>query len=343
MNAAHTLIRFLRRQGRSLSPLLILTHDHPDPDAIASAWALSYLAQRLRGVESRIVYGGIIGRVENQSMVRLLRIPVHPLRVRSDFRKVRAVALVDTQPLFGNNPFPKDGQAALVVDHHPPVQGGSALISVIDPSAGATSVILAQALLEAGFPVPEDLATALVYGIVSETQDLGRETRQREIQTYRRILPFCDIRCLALIQNPQRPEEFFRTLKRSLDNAFTAGPLIGAHLGPVSSPDLVSQTSDFLLSYEGSRWSVCTGRYQNRLHFSVRALRPDRHAGRLLQHALQERESAGGHGSMAGGSLMLPMNAGQARWRREEERVVSGLLRRLRPGRVPEKRFPFRA
>lgn len=343
MNSAHTLIRFLRRQGRSLSPLLILTHDHPDPDAVASAYALSHLAKRLCGVESRIVYGGIIGRVENQAMVRLLRIPVHPLRSHSDFRKVRAVALVDTQPLFGNNPFPKNGQAALVVDHHPAVQGGSALVSVIDPSAGATSVILAQALLAARIPIPVGLATALVYGILSETQDLGRETRQLEIQTYRRILPFCDIRCLALIQNPQRPEEFFRTLKRSLDNAFVVGPLIGAHLGEVAAPDLVSQTADFLLTCEGERWSVCTGRYQNRLHFSVRALHPERHAGRLLQRALQEKERAGGHWTMAGGSLILPARTGETGWRREENRVVSGLLRGLHRGRTREKRFPFRA
>lgn len=342
MDSARALIRFLRRQGKKLSPLLILTHDHPDPDAIASAYALSFLAKRLCGVESRIVYGGVIGRVENQSMVRLLQIPVHPLRAGSDFRKVRAVALVDTQPLFGNNPFPKDGQVALVVDHHSPVAGGSALVSVVDPSAGATSVILARALLAARCLIPEDLATALVYGIISETQDLGRETRQREIQTYRRLLPLCDIRCLALIQNPQRPQEFFRTLKRSLDNAFTAGSLIGAHLGEVANPDLVSQTADFLLSVEGARWSVCTGRYQNRLHFSVRALHPELHAGRLLQRAVQEKERAGGHWSMAGGSLILPARAGETRWRKEENRVVSGLLRRLRPGRVPEKRFPFR-
>ena len=111
MDSARTLIRFLRQQGRTLSPLLILTHDHPDPDAIASAWTLSYLAKRLSGVESRIVYGGMIGRVENQAMVRLLDIPVHPLRSRSDFRKFRAVALVDTQPCFGNNPFPKEDRA----------------------------------------------------------------------------------------------------------------------------------------------------------------------------------------------------------------------------------------
>jgi len=146
MNSPRGLISFLRRQGKALSPLLILTHDHPDPDAIASAAALAHLARILAGVRSRIVYRGIIGQVENQTMVRLLEIPVHPLKERTDFRRFRAVALVDTQPLFGNNPFPKDGQATLVVDHHVPLGETAALASLIDPSCGATSVILAQAL-----------------------------------------------------------------------------------------------------------------------------------------------------------------------------------------------------
>ena len=41
------LLDFLSARRDSLSPLLILTHDYPDPDALAAAIALSYLAQHL--------------------------------------------------------------------------------------------------------------------------------------------------------------------------------------------------------------------------------------------------------------------------------------------------------
>lgn len=343
MNSPRGLISFLRRQGRALSPLLILTHDHPDPDAIAGAAALSHLARHLAGVRSRIVYRGIIGRVENQTMVRLLKIPVHPLQERTDFRRFRSVALIDTQPLFGNNPFPKDGQAALVVDHHAPLGGTAAMASLIDPSCGATSVILAQALLLARCPVPPDLATALVYGILSETQDLGRETRDLEIRIYREMLSRCDLRALALIQNPQRPAEFFLTLKRSLEHAFVAGPLIGAHLGAVRAPDMVSLTADFLLTVEGMRWSFCTGRCEGRLYISVRALKPERHAGRLLQAALREKDKAGGHASMAGGSLPLPAGKAGPFPGRQEKQVEARLLRMLFRGRAVQRVYPFRS
>ena len=114
--APHELLHFLAQRGRELSPLLILTHNHPDPDAIASAVALAFLAERLHGVKSRIAYGGIVGRVENQAMVRVLRLPVHPLR-DGDLKRYAHVALVDTQPPFQNNPFPRNKRPTLVVDH----------------------------------------------------------------------------------------------------------------------------------------------------------------------------------------------------------------------------------
>lgn len=359
-------------------------HDHPDPDAIASAFGLQYLVRSLCGVRSRIAHGGVVGRIENKTMVKHLDIPVYPLRAPSDFKRYRSVALVDTQPDFENNSLPAGAFVDLVIDHHPPVASRRVGRAFIVPKAGATSVILAQALLrlarrfrsgmsrdfldvsvrknpaisskllsveiprsgkrEAGFPRPMlgRLATALAYGILSETQDLGRDTRALDIRTYKELLPWCDMRSLALIQNPPKSKEFFRVLNRSLDNAFVTGELIGVHLGSVDTPDWISQTADFLVSYEAVRWAVCTGRYQSNLHISVRALRPRRHAGDLLRRALCTRERAGGHRSIAGGSLCVGPQAGPAQWRRAESQVVAGLLRCLYGRRRPPVRYPFR-
>jgi nanoRNase/pAp phosphatase (c-di-AMP/oligoRNAs hydrolase) len=45
--------------------ILIIVHNNPDPDAIASANALSFLAENLSNVKASIAYGGSIGRTEN--------------------------------------------------------------------------------------------------------------------------------------------------------------------------------------------------------------------------------------------------------------------------------------
>src|SRR5687767_9192412 len=55
------LMRIARGRRRGL----ILTHDNPDPDSLASAVALAFLLEQRAGVECRVAYGGIIGRAEN--------------------------------------------------------------------------------------------------------------------------------------------------------------------------------------------------------------------------------------------------------------------------------------
>ncbi|MGD8699909.1 MAG: DHH family phosphoesterase, partial [Gemmatimonadales bacterium] len=98
--------------------LLILTHDNPDPDALASAFALLALAQTLDGLTARIGFGGFVGRAENRTMVRELDLPVMPAWALN-LDDADLVALVDTQPGTGNNSLPDGCDVAAVVDHHP--------------------------------------------------------------------------------------------------------------------------------------------------------------------------------------------------------------------------------
>jgi nanoRNase/pAp phosphatase (c-di-AMP/oligoRNAs hydrolase) len=339
-----SLIHFLRKRKREISPLLILTHDHPDPDAIASAMALAYLAKSLGKIRCRIAYGGLVGRMENQTMVRALDIPLNVLKSRTDFKRFKHVALVDTQPPFGNNTFPKDRRATLVVDHHHAVNANPAEHSIVLPDTGATSSIMGDALLRSKQKIPTRLATALLYGILSETQDLGRDTCSLDIQVYQKLLPLADMRILSAIQNPQRPRSFFKILNRSLDRAFVSEHVIGAHLGFVDTPDLVSQTADFLLTYEGTRWSVCTGRFQGKLHISLRGLRPKLHAGKLLREVTRPGEgktNAGGHRTMAGGAVTLDSPIRESQWKKLEKETAEKLLKKLTRKRQPQLRFPF--
>ena len=85
--------------------LLIIVHNNPDPDAIASAEALRFLVENRSGVKVSIAYGGYIGRAENREMVRQLGIRL------KQFNRIRlgnydCIALVDTQPGAGNNSLP---------------------------------------------------------------------------------------------------------------------------------------------------------------------------------------------------------------------------------------------
>ena len=100
------LIEKLRKLP-SKKRVLILPHENPDPDAIASAWGLSYLLKKKLGLTSTIIYSGLIGRAENRALVKHLNIPL----VNYDphvFESEQSIVMVDSQPYTGNNPLPLD-------------------------------------------------------------------------------------------------------------------------------------------------------------------------------------------------------------------------------------------
>ena len=97
---------------------LVLTHDNPDPDALASAQILARILRQAFRQTVTVAYGGIIGRAENRELVKSLRLPFSHVRHLS-FRKYRRFALVDTQPRSGNNQLPSRIVPDVVIDHHP--------------------------------------------------------------------------------------------------------------------------------------------------------------------------------------------------------------------------------
>ena len=169
LSRAKSLLEAVDKNARKLRRLTILMHDHPDPDAMASAWALAVIVQHRTKVKPRIAYGGAVGRRENLVMLESLFVPAAPLRAGE--LDGRALALVDTQPSFKNNRFPKRRRPDLVIDHHPRHAQTKADYVHIAESVGATSTILVEAFIASGARIPARLATALVYGIAAEPQN----------------------------------------------------------------------------------------------------------------------------------------------------------------------------
>src|SRR5437660_12877019 len=71
-------LRKLLQVAKEHHRALILTHDNPDPDAVASACGLAYLLGQCAGLSTTAAYGGIIGRAENKAILRVLHLPIQP-------------------------------------------------------------------------------------------------------------------------------------------------------------------------------------------------------------------------------------------------------------------------
>ncbi len=323
------LLRFIKERGAQFSPLLIMTHNYPDPDALATAAALAYLAEQGARVKSRIVYGGSIGRGENKAMVRHLRMPVFKLK-KSDLKKYAHVALIDTQPNFENHSCPPRKHVTMVIDQHPSMKKPEADLAIVNPDCGATSIIVTKALLLAGLEIPKRIATALVYGILSDTQDLHRVENHEVIETYLDILPYCDMRILTKIQNPAKSLTFFKTLRYALSQAQLCRGLVMVHLGFIPHPDLVSEIADFILGSNVATRALCTGRYLDKLHISFRTRRPADDAPKILRGAVEDPGQAGGHDSIAGGNIKVSSDSHSPLWREKENKLTKRLLKQLK-------------
>jgi nanoRNase/pAp phosphatase (c-di-AMP/oligoRNAs hydrolase) len=205
-----------------------------------------------------------------------------------------------------------------------------ARLSIIDTECGATSVILAQSLFLTGTEIPKRIGTALAYGILTDTLNLYRAKRSDIIKTYISLLPFCDLRALTQIQNPPRSRRFFVTLEKGIKEALIYGKLIITHLGWVENPDVVSQITEFLLTYEKMRYSFCTGRYKEKLHFSLRAADPNFLAADVLRDIVENPRDAGGHDAIAGGSFFVGKGVSESIWQDTEKNLAQKLIARLK-------------
>ncbi len=284
--------------------LLILMHDNPDPDALASAMALKIICESRYGSKVTIAYGGMLTRAENRTMTRLLgisAIKIDSVRWKSFDR----IALVDTQPGRGNNSLPADVPCDIVFDHHSVRTAAKACLIVNNTTLGATATLLVELLRAGDIPLKTNLATALAYAIRTETQELNREASDRDIQAYLDVYPKSSLRKLGKISFPKLKHSYFSTLSHALQHARVYRNVIVAHLDFVETPELIAEIADMLLRYERMSWALVTGYYKNSLYLSLRTAQQKIHAHRIILKLVDNKRFAGGHETFAGGRIIV--------------------------------------
>ncbi len=302
--------------------LWVFVQTPPDPDALASAAALLLVADSLAGLKGRIVYAGVLGRVENRAVVRHLKLEL--VRARSvHIKDGDAVALVDSQPRAGNNPLSDACSPDIVIDHHPIRQDSRrSAFTDVRSAYGATSTILTEYLQARSIEPSARLATALLYGIRSDTDDLGREACKADIDATMYLYPLADKRLLARIERERVPIKYFHTLSEALRRAVVYGPVVISQLRRLDNPDAAAEMADLLMRLEGVHAAFCYGVFDDAIVLSLRYFRDDAHAGDLMQDIVKGIGRGGGHGVAAGGQVPC------AKGDREEERRLARLIRR---------------
>ncbi len=293
------------------STMLIVMQDYPDPDAIASAAGLRAFANTVAGVQCSLAHGGSMGRAENRALSRYLGLKLHAMAA-VDLNRFDAIALVDTQPGTGNNSLPADIVPHIVIDHHPTRRATRrSPFTDVRGRYGATSTIIYEYLTETGITIDVDLATALLYGIRSDTQDLGRETTQADIDAFLALYPKANKRKLSRIAHERVPDVYYQALSKALADAGIYGSALVAGLGPTDNPDMIGEVADLLLRREGTTWVLCHGVHEGKVLFSIRTAEPAAAAGKVARRLAGRKGTGGGHNAFAAGQIPLDKGSHQ--------------------------------
>jgi nanoRNase/pAp phosphatase (c-di-AMP/oligoRNAs hydrolase) len=302
---SRTRLRRLLKALENHERILILTHDYPDPDAIASALALKRLLERRLKAQVDIGYGGIVGRAENRALVKAVRADLKHVD-SLDFASYGGFALVDTQPRTGNNSLPAGRVPDVVIDHHPLRRETRRVrFKDIRTRFGATATMILEYLQVARIPPDTELGTALFYGLKAETQGLSREASRRDRDAYTRLLPHVDFRKIFEIEYAGVSRHYFGLMGSALANTTLYGDVAVTSLGEISNPDFCAEFCDMILRLESLRWALCIGHRSGIMYLSLRTRERNGHAGRTIGRIVGREGKAGGHGMMAGGVAQI--------------------------------------
>jgi nanoRNase/pAp phosphatase (c-di-AMP/oligoRNAs hydrolase) len=301
-------IKELRAMVGEGDRVAIVLQDDPDPDAMASAMALRTLLGRNK-LTTPIFAFKPVTRPENLTMEHLLEIEILPAHT-DELRAFDKIAMVDVQPPYFGERIPR---ADIAIDHHPGYPGGAAPFEDVRTKYGATATIMTEYLVTADEKISERLATALLYGIRSDTLALSRRVTDDDLQAYTRLVPLANYSVLRQIDRPELPLSFAQILARAMKRLLVKDHIVVLHLGSVERDDLIVQMADFCLQFEGVAWAAVAGKLGSKLVISVRnhGMHGD-NAGETVKNLFADIGSAGGHRNMS--KAVIPLRA----WRRRE-------------------------
>jgi nanoRNase/pAp phosphatase (c-di-AMP/oligoRNAs hydrolase) len=238
-------------------------------------------------------------------MIRHLKIDLRSLS-EINISNYSVIALVDTQPGAGNNSLPRSIIPDIVIDHHVPVRARTRRAKYYDirTDYGSTSTILAEYLRDAGIvEVDRKVATALLYGVRSDTRDLGRGVSAKDIDAcmyfYNRVL----FRLLSQIEHPEVPRDYLSMLEKAISNARLYKDVVTLDLGHVEHLEIIAEMADLIVRTEGVKWVLSVGEFFGDVYFSLRTKKRRGSADRIAQKMVADLGTGGGHEMMAGGKV----------------------------------------
>lgn len=296
----------LREHLTGASELTIVCHNNPDPDCLASAFALGRIAIAAGIDEHHILYSGDISHQQNRAFVNLLDIDLNPFEAEAvrDRPDESLLAFVDHAVPGQNNRVPEGTPVDIVIDHHP---NDSIEAQFVDhrEEIGATATILTEYIQELDIEMDAALGTGLMFAIRRETLSFLRGTTRAEYDAAGYLHQHVDNSLLRQFSSPSITGATVDAIAEAIRNRTVRGSVLITGIERTSERDALPQAADYLATLEGVETAVVFGIVDDGIQISARSTDSRVHIGDVLDDAFSDVGSAGGHREMAGGEIPL--------------------------------------
>lgn len=318
-NCISRLLPLLRRDEKWLIVM------NADPDAIAAGQALKRMFAH-RTAKTTLARVNDIRRPDNLAMLHYLRIGLPKLSPDMLSHHQR-FALVDSQP--HHHPGFAGIDFSVIIDHHPPVPEFPVQAEFVDirPEYGSLSTLMTEYLLAMNIKPGKLLATALLYGIRTDTGNFSRGVNELDLLAYSYLIHHADNIRLSTISRSELRMAWIKYLTKGFQSLRSLGKGRFSFVGQVPTADILVIIADFLLRVHEFRWVAVAGVTGDHL---VVILRSDgsRDMGQMAERLFVQYGPAGGQKSKA--RAEMPMTALEGH---DPQDFVYNKLKAIKPSR----------
>lgn len=278
----------------------IQTHNFPDPDALASAFALQkYLS--VYDIDATICYDGSLERANAIRMLENFGIEAVQIKQKKSLRDEAYVVLVDAQNQNANV-SDLGGKKIACIDHHPIFTEYHYDYCDIQ-NVGACASIVASYYKEDGIAIEPNVAAALAYAIKMDTADFTRGTTALDTEMFDYLFCHADWKLVEYMYTNTLELSDLRAYEAAIQSIQICEKVGFAFIPFECQPALIAIISDFMKALDEVNIAVVYAKQDDCIRFSVRSEEENVHVGTLLKKILKGIGDGGGHPAMAGGYM----------------------------------------
>ena len=267
-----------------------------DPDSMASALALKRLFWR-KAKKILIYHINPIERADNLAFIKLLKIEQENIRnVKRSL--ITKWAVVDSQP--EHNDLLKRFQFHIIIDHHPVLESTKAPFVDIKPEYGANSTIMTEYLKAARIKPSPTLATALFYGIKTDTDNFVRNSLPNDVNAFRYLYKFVNMNVIKKIESSEMTVRTLDTYRKAMDRLIIHKDIAFVYMEGEQRPDWLVMVADFFMRLAEVTWALVSGIHRGKVVVIIRNAGLRGNAGKLAERLFSRFGGSGGGHASAG-------------------------------------------